>query len=121
MTPTAALYQFWSSFGITAYPSNRVPEDTAFPFITYEPIIANWWTGAAAASVVNVWYHTESEAVRNKKAKEISDRLQGGTTVKCDDGIIFLSQDQPWTPLVDEADSSIVRRYTVITMQFITI
>jgi hypothetical protein len=47
--------------------------------------------------------------------------LQGGTTVKCDDGIIFLSQDQPWTPLVDEADSSIVRRYTVITMQFITI
>ena len=80
MTPTAALYQFWSSFGITAYPSNRVPEDTAFPFITYEPIIA-----------------------------------------KCDDGIIFLSQDQPWTPLVDEADSSIVRRYTVITMQFITI
>ena len=57
----------------------------------------------------------------DKKAKEISDRLQGGTTVKCDDGFIFLSQDQPWTPLVDEADSSIVRRYTVITMQFITI
>ena len=115
MTPTAALYQFWSSFDITAYPSNRVPEDTTFPFITY------WWTGAAAASTVNIWYHTELEAVPNKKAKEISDRLQGGTTVKCDDGIIFLSQDQPWTPLVDEADSSIVRRYTVITMQFITI
>ena len=121
MTPTAALYQFWSSFGITAYPSNRVPEDATFPFITYEPIIANWWTGAAAASTVNVWYHTESEAIPNKKVKEISEKLQGGTTVKCDDGIIFLSQDQPWTPLVDEADSSIVRRYTVITMQFITI
>lgn len=121
MTPTAALYQFWSSFDITAYPSNRVPEDTTFPFITYEPIIANWWTGTAAASAVNVWYHTESEAIPNKKAKEISDRLQGGTTVKCDDGFIFLSQDQPWAPLVDEADSSIVRRYTVITMQFITI
>ena len=41
MTPTAALYQFWSSFGITAYPSNRVPEDTAFPFITYDPIICD--------------------------------------------------------------------------------
>ena len=121
MTPTAALYQFWSSFGITAYPSNRVPEDTAFPFITYEPIIANWWTGAAAASVVNVWYHTESEAVPNKKANEICDKKQKKTTNKNNDGIIFLSHDQPLTPLVDEADSSIVRRYTVITMQFITI
>ncbi len=121
MTPTAALYQFWSSFGITAYPSNRVPEDTAFPFITYEPIIANWWTGAAAASVVNVRYHTESEAVPNKKAKEISDRSQGGTTVSVMMESFSVAEDQPSTPLVDEADSSIVRRYTVITMQFITI
>lgn len=78
MTPTAALYQFWSSFGITAYPSNRVPEDTTFPFITYEPIIANWWTGAAAASTVNIWYHTESEAVPNKKGKRNQRQIARG-------------------------------------------
>ena len=34
MTKAAAIYQFWSGFGLTAYEENTVPEDAAFP---YEP------------------------------------------------------------------------------------
>ena len=77
MTPTAALYQFWSSFGITAYPSNRVPEDTAFPFITYEPIIANWWTGAAAASTVTYGTTQNQRQFQTKRQKKSAAGCKG--------------------------------------------
>ena len=38
MTKEAALYQFWSSFGLTAYEENSVPAQAAFPYISYEVI-----------------------------------------------------------------------------------
>ena len=31
MTKAAAIYQFWSSFGLTAYEANTVPTDVASP------------------------------------------------------------------------------------------
>ena len=31
MTKSAAIYQFWSSFGLTAYEENTVPTDADFP------------------------------------------------------------------------------------------
>ena len=36
MTKAAAIYQFWNSFGLTAYEENTVPDDAAFPYITYQ-------------------------------------------------------------------------------------
>ena len=34
MTKANAIYNFWNSFGITAYEENTVPEDAIFPYIT---------------------------------------------------------------------------------------
>ena len=36
MTKAAAIYQFWNSFGLTAYEENTVPTDATFPYITYQ-------------------------------------------------------------------------------------
>ena len=36
MTKAAAIYQFWNSFGLTAYEENSVPTDATFPYITYQ-------------------------------------------------------------------------------------
>ena len=36
MTKAAAMYQFWNSFGLTAYEENTVKDDASFPYITYQ-------------------------------------------------------------------------------------
>ena len=35
MTKAEALHSFYSSFGLTAYEENSVPDDAEFPYITY--------------------------------------------------------------------------------------
>lgn len=34
----AALYEFWSSFGIPAYREGRVPTDAEYPYITFNVV-----------------------------------------------------------------------------------
>ena len=48
MTNPAALHQFFSSFGMTAYTSTSVPEDAVFPYLTYGLITSAWECGRAA-------------------------------------------------------------------------
>lgn len=43
----AALYQFWSGFGIPAYLSDAVPSDAELPYITFEVV-----SGAALTDTV---------------------------------------------------------------------
>ena len=35
MTAEQTLHSFWSSFGLTAYDENSVPDDAVLPYITY--------------------------------------------------------------------------------------
>ena len=41
MTKAAALYSFFSGFGVSAFPTQAEP-GTAFPYLVYEPNIGNW-------------------------------------------------------------------------------
>lgn len=122
MTKTAALQQFFSSFGISAYTSASVPDDVVFPFLTYD-LITGAWGDEPAAITVNLWYYTESEAVPNAKAEEMSKAIgMGGVTVPCDDGIIWIRRGSPWCQSIsDESDKTIKRRYINITAEFLTI
>lgn len=121
MTKAAALYEFFNSFGVPAYPSNAVPDDVAFPWITYEAMMSNWYGQQTVYPAVNIWYKTESEAVINAKAEEISKAIGGGTTIPCDDGLIVVHFNNLWTPVNYENDSSIKRRYTTLTLDFYTL
>jgi len=120
MTTTAALYQFFSSFGINAYPVNSVPEKVQFPWLTYETTLGNW--GDAPISIgVNLWYHTESEAAPNAKVKQISDAIgRGGVMLACDDGVIWVKRGEPWcNSLTDANDSTIKQRVLNISLEFL--
>lgn len=122
MTKAAALYDFFSSFGITAYASTNVPDDVIFPYLTYTPVLGSFGDTSAAITV-NLWYYTDSEAIPNAKAEEISKRLGlGGERLACDDGVIWLTRGAPWCQsLTDETSKSIKRRYININAEFITI
>jgi len=121
MTKAAALHQFFSSFGMTAYTSTSVPEDAIFPYLTYE-VITSAWDGGEVGLTVNLWYFTTQEGPPNAKARELSEAIgQGGKLLPCDGGYIWLKRGTPWCQsLSDETSPNIKRRYINVTAEYLT-
>lgn len=121
MTEAAALQKFWSGFGLAAYPSNSVPKDTKFPWLTYET--RSGFFGDTPVSVsVSLWFLTDSEKIPNDKAKEIGQAIgSGGIQIPTDDGTIWIKRGSPWSiPLTDENDPAIKRRQLNVSLEFFT-
>lgn len=122
MTKDKALHAWFNSFGIPFYTTSSVPDDAVFPWGTYE-LITSAWDGGEVGLTVNLWYYTESEAIPNAKAEEISKAIGlGGVTVPCDGGFIWIKRGSPWCQsLRDETSPTIKRRYINITAEYQTI
>ena len=123
MTKEAALYNFWSMFGLPAYEENSVPtgEDGAeFPYITYQVVTDSF--GNDVALTGSVWYRSTSWKEANAKAQEISEKIsRGGVTISCDGGIIWIRRGVPFAQSMgDESDDLIKRKYLNITAEFMT-
>lgn len=120
MTKAAAIYQFWSSFGLTAYEENTVPEDAAFPYITYQLVTDSFDREVAATA--SLWYRGESWTAINAKTEEISAHIGlGGKIIKCDGGRIWIKRGQPFAQnMGDESDDLIKRKYLNLTFEFMT-
>ena len=120
MTKAAAIYQFWSSFGLTAYEENTVPTDAAFPYITYQLVTDSF--DREIPLTASIWYRSESWAAINAKTEEISQKIsRGGKIISCDGGAIWLKRGQPFAQnMGDENDDLIKRKYLNITAEFMT-
>ena len=120
MTKAAAIYQFWNSFGLTAYEENSVPDDATFPYITYQLVTDSFDHEVAATA--SLWYRGESWTAINAKAEEISQKIsRGGKIIACDGGAIWLKRGQPFAQnMGDESDNLIKRKYLNITAEFMT-
>lgn len=126
MTKDKALYAFFSGFGLPAYPDSAVlnengEPDVVLPYLTYTPVF-DAWGGEPVSLTVNLWYRTESEAIPNAKAREISQVIgQGGVVLPCQGGYIWLKRGSPFCQsLADQADPQIKRRYLNITAEYLT-
>lgn len=96
MTSVAqALYGFYSSFGIPAYPEESVPSDAQLPYITYTIVQPDW--NENAVHQVRVWYRSESYVGINAKTDEILSAIGRGKMLEAGDGYVCL---RPGTPLV---------------------
>ena len=120
MTKAAAIYQFWNSFGLTAYEENTVPHDAVFPYITYQLVTDSF--GLEIQITASLWYRSESWTAINAKAEEISQTIsRGGKIIPCDGGAIWMKRGQPFAQnMGDESDDLIKRKYLNITAEFIT-
>ena len=120
MTKAAAIYQFWSGFGLTAYEENTVPTDAAFPYITYQLVTDSFDREVVATA--SLWYRGESWTAINAKTEEISQKIsRGGKIISCDGGAIWLKRGQPFAQSMgDESDDLIKRKYLNITAEFMT-
>lgn len=120
MTKAAAIYQFWSGFGLTAYEENTVPTDAVFPYITYQLVTDSF--NREVAATASLWYRSESWTAINAKTEEISQKIsRGGKIISCDGGAIWLKRGQPFAQnMGDESDDLIKRKYINITAEFMT-
>ena len=120
MTKAAAIYQFWNSFGLTAYEENTVPTDAAFPYITYQLVTDSF--DREIPLTASIWYRSESWTAINAKTEEISQKIsRGGRIIPCDGGAIWLKRGQPFAQSMgDESDDLIKRKYLNTTAEFMT-
>ena len=120
MTKAAAIYQFWSAFGLTAYEENTVPEDAVFPYITYQLVTDSFDREVAATA--SLWYRGESWTAINAKTEEISAHIGlGGKIIKCDGGRIWIKRGQPFAQnMGDESDDLIKRKYLNVNIEYFT-
>ena len=120
MTKAAAMYQFWSSFGLTAYEENTVPDEAAFPYITYQLVTDSF--DREIPLTASLWYRSESWTAINAKTEEISQKIsRGGKFIPCDGGAIWLKRGQPFAQSMgDESDNLIKRKYLNITAEYMT-
>ena len=120
MTKAAAIYQFWNSFGLTAYEENTVTDDASFPYITYQLVTDSF--DREIPLTASLWYRSESWTAINAKMEEISQKIsRGGKIIPCDGGAIWLKRGQPFAQSMgDESDDLIKRKYLNITAEFMT-
>lgn len=123
MTKAAAIYQFWSSFGLPAYEENAVPSGENaphFPYITYSLTTDSF--GDEVAVSASVWYRSSSWRDINAKTEEISAVIGfGGKIIKCDGGRIWIKRGQPFAQnMGDPSDDLIRRKYLNLTFEFFT-
>ena len=120
MTKAAAIYQFWSGFGLTAYEENTVPTDAAFPYITYQLVTDSFEREIPLTA--SIWYRSESWTAINAKTDEISQTIsRGGKVIPFNGGAIWLKRGQPFAQnMGDESDDLIKRKYLNITAEYMT-
>ena len=87
---TQALYNFWNSFGLTAYEENTVPTGDAkpkLPYITYTALTGVFDNDVQISA--SLWYSGYSWAEADRKAAEISAALaDGGKLEPYTDGLL---------------------------------
>lgn len=120
MNKAAAIHQFWSGFGLTAYEENTVPSDAVFPYITYQLVTDAF--DSDVAMTASLWYRGESWVDINAKEREISAYIGlGGVIIKRADGRIWLKKGTPFAQnMGDESDNLIKRKYLNVTAEFLT-
>ena len=120
MTKAAAIYQFWSGFGLTAYEENTDPANAAFPYITYQLVTDSFDREVAATA--SLWYRGESWTAINAKTEEIARFIGGGgCLLDCDSGFIWLKRGTPFAQnMGDESDDLIRRKYINVTVEYMT-
>lgn len=123
MTKEAALQQFFSSFGLTAYEENNVPSGNnapEFPYATYSMTTDS--LGTDVPLTLNLWYRSTSWVEVNAKTEEISKTIgRGGKILPCNGGAVWIKRGQPFAQSMGDPNDELIRRkYINITAEFLT-
>lgn len=110
-----ALYDFWSSFGLPAYPENNVPYSNDGvnpvdpPYITYRITRPEWRT--QVSTYARVWYKDTSYKDITEKVDQIESRIGEGLMLSTDSGFILLFKDLNFCQFEPTEDSRLKVAY----------
>lgn len=111
----SAMYSFLSSFGLPVYVENYVPESQSFPYITYQLAKPDWQDRKSI--FVRVWYRDTSYKAISEKVDEIEAAIDGGKTIPCGDGLLFLTKDANFCQFQPMEDDRIKVAYLSLILQ----
>lgn len=119
MTKEQALQEFWSSFGLTAYDENTVPDDATPPYITYS--VSTGAYGSSISMPASLWYRSQSWKSITEKADEIAEYIGlGGKMIVHDTGALWIKQASTFAQrMSDDVDKSIRRIVLNIVVDYI--
>lgn len=115
-----ALHNFYSSFGVSAYEENSVPETAKLPYITYE-VITSEFGGENIALSCQIYDKSNSLTRLNQLTEQLSERLRGGFKLICDDGYIMLYRGEPFAQTRPTGDETVKAKYINISADYITL
>lgn len=120
MTKGEAIYNFFSGFDVDAYATSSVPDDVILPYLTFDFVSDSF--GQENSIAVNLWMHTESEAIPNAKAQQIADAIgYGGTILRFDNGAVWVKRGSPWCQsLKDDTAPGVKRRLMNVDLEYLS-
>ena len=119
MDKEQAIHSFWNSFNVKAYDENSVPDDAAFPRITYS--IATSSFEDVVAMTVNLWDKSTSWANITHLKDLISETIgSGGTVLPIDNGYVWLNRGSTFAQRLNGNDDTIRRIYLQLQVEFFT-
>ena len=123
MTKAAAIYNFWSSFGLRAFDEDAVPtgdDAPEYPYITYELITDS--LDNPVAMTASLWYRGSSWTAPNAKAEEIGAYIgRGGIILSCDGGGIWINRGTPFAQSMRDDNDDLIRRKIInIQAEYLT-
>lgn len=123
MDKEQALHKFWSSFGLTAYDENTVPDNALTTnggkYLTYNVATAS--LGEPTPLYANLWYKSSSWAEITVKANKISKAIgRGGAIVSFDGGKIWICRGTPFSQRMPDDDDTIRRIYINVMAEYLS-
>jgi hypothetical protein len=123
MDKEQALHKFWSSFGLTAYDENTVPDDALTinkgKYLTYNVAAAS--LDEPTPLYANLWYKSSSWAEITAKANEIAGKISlVGSFTDYDGGTLWITRGRPFSQRMPDDDDTIRRIYVNVTAEFIS-
>lgn len=125
MTIEQAIHKFWSSFGLTAYDENSVPDNAKLPYVTYSVNVGDITSGPVTLQS-SLWYRSMSWKEITQKSEEIRNYLGiGGVMIEHDDGAIWIKRGNTFSQRAaagstqSEQDSSTRRVVLTVDIEFI--
>lgn len=115
-----AIHSFWSSFGLTAYDENSVPDDAEMPRITYS--VSEDSIGNVVSMSGSIWYRDTSWRAISLKKDEIAQYIgYGMKKIKLDNGYLIIAKGAPFAQRMNDASDDSVRRYYInLQAEFLT-
>lgn len=118
MDAEQAIHSFWSSFGLTAYDENSVPDDAQMPYITYSVEYDSFDYSVSLSA--SLWYQSTSWAAPTAKAHEISNYISlGGVTIPTDNGAVWINRGSPFYQRIGDVERDVKRIYFNIEAEYI--